>query len=377
MPIAAEKQKSILRRWFALCPVRHALTLASLAVIGAYFALRGNFPLMTWMSECIVRPWHRFFGRLFNALPFSVAGVLIAALVLGCLAYIVYSAVQAVRRGGVGRRMYLLVITAVGLTALIYAGFCLLWGVYYYTSDFEDQSGIYAAPLSVEQLESVTRYFARLANSYGAQVVRDENSLYAADLDTIFERSAALYDEVEKSFPCLAGGGLRAKPFQFSKIMSLTNFTGFFSPFTGEANINVDAPMCMTPSTIAHELAHQRGVAAEDEANFVAVLACLENGDVDYCYSASLLAYIHLSNALYRADAERWQTVREGLSPGVLADIAGNNAYWQRYKTVVSKTSDAVYTGFLHSYGQTLGMQTYGACVDLLVAYYYNDAIAD
>ena len=377
MPVAAEKQKSILRRWFALCPVRHVLALASLAVTGAYFALRGNFPLMTWMSEHVVRPWHRFFGRLFNALPFSVAGVLIAALVIGCLAYIVYSVVQAVRRGGVGRRVYLLAVTAVGLASLIYAGFCLLWGVYFYTSDFEDQSGIYGAALSVEQLESVTRYFAHLADRYGARVVRDENGLYVVDMSKIFERSAALYDEAEKSFPCLTGDGLRAKPFQFSEVLSLMNFTGFFSPFTGEANINVASPACMTPSTIAHELAHQRGVAAEDEANFVAVLACLENGDVDYCYSASLLAYIHLSNALYEADAERWRTIRDGLSDGVLADIADNNAYWQRRKTVVSKTSDAVYTGFLHSYGQTLGMQTYGACVDLLVAYYYNKSIVD
>ena len=74
---------------------------------------------------------------------------------------------------------------------------------------------------------------------------------------------------------------------------------------------------------------------------------------------------------------ERTGSRYRGLSAGVLADIADNNAYWQRRKTVVSKTSDAVYTGFLHSYGQTLGMQTYGACVDLLVAYYYNDTIVE
>ena len=377
MPVAAEKQKNVFRRWFGLCPVRHALMLVSFAVVGAYFALRGSFALMTWMSAHVVRPWHRFFGKLFNDLPFSVAGVLIAALVLGCLAYIVYSIVQTVRFGGIGHRVYLLFVTAVGFTALIYALFCLLWGVYYYTSDFGAQSGVHAAPVSVEQLESVTRYFAQLADSYGAQVDRDENGLYAANLDEIFERSAMLYDEVEKSFPCLSGDGLWAKPFLFSKGMSLVNFTGFFFPFTGEANINVDSPACMVPSTIAHELAHQRGVAAEDEANFVAVLACLENGDADYCYSASLLAYIHLSNALYKADTERWQVISKGLSPGVRADIVGNNAYWQRYKTAVSKTTDAVYTGFLHSYGQTLGLQTYGACVDLLVAYYYNGSIVD
>jgi len=30
-----------------------------------------------------------------------------------------------------------------------------------------------------------------------------------------------------------------------------------------------------------------------------------------------------------------------------------------------------VYTGFLRGYDQTLGMKSYGACVDLLVEYYY------
>ena len=40
----------------------------------------------------------------------------------------------------------------------------------------------------------------------------------------------------------------------------------------------------------------------------------------------------------------------------------------------MSKASDAVYEGFLYSYGQTLGLKSYGACVDMLVAYYEADA---
>lgn len=376
MPEQGAKRKNIFLRAFALCPARHVIALASLALTLAYFALRGNFALMTWLSAHVARPWHRFCAGALDALPFSMAGVLIAAAVLGFLAYLVFCLVTAARRGCWGARVYRLLLTAVTLVLAVYAGFCLLWGVYYYTSDFETQSGIYAQPLSTEQLESVTRYFAGLVNEYGGQVRRDENGLFDEELDAVFDASPHLYDQVQSLVPCLSGDALRAKPFMFSRAMSYLNFTGFFFPFTGEANINVDSPKCMVPSTVAHELAHQRGVAAEDEANFAAVLACLENGDPVYCYSASLLAYIHLGNALHRADRDAWSEVYATLSEDVKADLSGNNRYWEKYETPVSTVSDTVYTGFLQSYGQTLGLKSYGACVDLLVAYYYDISVA-
>ncbi|MCD8254777.1 MAG: DUF3810 domain-containing protein, partial [Oscillospiraceae bacterium] len=272
-------------------------------------------------------------------------------------------------RGG-----YRIALTAVMCFCVVYGGFCLMWGCYYEVADFEQSSGISAEGVSAEQLESVTAYFAALVNEYGEGVLRDENGLFAEPLDEIFALSPTLYDEVCEKFPCLEGPQLRAKPFFFSQILSLVNFTGFFFPFTAEANINTDSPACLIPATIAHELAHQRGVAQEDEANFVAVLASLENGSAVYCYSACLLAYIHLGNALYKADYDAWLDVYSTLSEGVLADLRNNNEYWAQYETPVSAVSDTVYTGFLQSYRQTLGLQTYGACMDLLVAYYGGTA---
>jgi len=128
----------------------------------------------------------------------------------------------------------------------------------------------------------------------------------------------------------------------------------------------------MVPSTIAHELAHQRGIAAEDEANFIAVVSSLEDGDPDYVYSACLLALIHLQNALYKSgDADEWKAIKDTYSEEVITDLKDNSAYWSTYKqSPVNKVATDTYDSFLRSYDQELGRETYGACVDLLVEYY-------
>ena len=368
------KHTSAVSDWWRLCPARHALSLAGLLILGAYFSLRGNAVVMAAVSSGFVRPFHRLMTRLTGLLRFSVGELLIAAGVLAALIYIARFVIALIRRPEKWTRVYRFIMTCLTAFLLIYAGFCVFWGVYYYTSDFEAKSGIVARPLSTEQLETVTRYFTDLVNDYGAQVRRTDDGLFDEDIGTYFDHSTELYAAIEREVPSLAGDEVRAKPFFFSTILSYLDFTGFYFPFTGEANINVDSPGCLIPSTIAHEQAHQRGVAQEDEANFCAVLASLADGDPTYCYSSCLLAYIHLSNALYRADYDAWLENYRRLSPGVRADLEDNNAYWARFRTPVATVSNTVYTGFLQSYGQTLGLQTYGKCVDLLVTYYYDIA---
>ena len=77
-----------------------------------------------------------------------------------------------------------------------------------------------------------------------------------------------------------------------------------------------------------------------------------------------------MSNALYQADPARWEAVHAGLNAQVRADLADNNAYWARFESETAELSQSVYDGFLKSYGEESGIQSYGEVVDLLVAYY-------
>lgn len=365
-----EKKRITLRSLWRLCPARHAVLLISLAWLAAYFLLRENRAVMNFLCKALVRPWHAFAGRLFSAVPFSVTEWVILSLAALGVVLLVLLIVRLIRRRWA--KAYRTGMTILSVSAAMFALFCLWWGVLYYSDSFIEQAGLERRDISVQELETVTRYFAEQASSAGEHVERGEDGVFAVNKDAIFRRSPDIHGGAEQIFPCLAAPAVRAKPVLLSRLLSYIRYTGFFFPYTAEANLNADSPACLLPSTIAHELAHLRGVAREDEANFCAVVACLESGDEDYRYSGALLAYIYLGNALYRADYDAWREVYSTLSENVRADLRANNDYWARFETPAADVSEKVYESFLQTYGDDRGMQSYGACVDLLTVYYLD-----
>lgn len=364
-----------LKKVFFACPVRHILALLAFFILLLYYILRNVDGFADFWVSNIAMPVIRALGGIFSFTDFSVSAAVIVCFFAAILIYIVFIIYRIIRKSEKLISLYRFFVTSVMLFSLVWAGYSALWGICYYAPGFREQSGIGVRPVTADDLEAVTIYFALLANEYGEKIVRNGDGLFSEDMNAVFEKSAELFDDVAELFTFLNGPSLKAKPFALSKVLSYMGFTGFIFPFTGEANLNVHSPDSMTPVTIAHEIAHQRGVAAEDEANFVAILACLQNGDDVYCYSACLMAYIHLGNALYNTNYDAWLNVYSSLSDDVKADLRFKNAYWAQFESPVSTVSETIYTGFLQSNGQTLGMRSYGACVDLLVAYYLPDAI--
>ena len=349
----------------------HLWLLADGVLLAAFLSLRGNRPAMTVLAAAMgaVR---RGVGRICCLTTVSVMEVLCALLVVLAAAYAAWNVLAVARaRGRRGGRAYSALLGAVCAGLTIYIGFCYFWGVNYYVDSFQDQSGIYAQKVAAEDLEAVTRYFADRLNETAGQVERDGSGLFAVSQQEIFDRSVHAYDETAKQFPFLAFVDQPPKAVHFSRLMSRMDFTGVYCPFTGESNVNVDSPTCLLPSTIAHELAHQRGIASEQECNFLAILSSTTCGDAAYAYSGWLLGYIYLGNALYGENPELWEPVYQSLAEPVRLDLADNNAYWRQFQdSAVKQASNKVYDSFLKGYGEEQGLKSYGTVVDLLVVYY-------
>ena len=346
-----------------------------LALCGLFYGLKGNQAVMdTWVFQ-VMGPLEQGLGRFWSVAPFSVMEVMIALFFLGNLLWLIRAFVYLWReRNGVMLLRQLLALAAVWLW--LWCAFCWLWNAAYYSSSFAQRSGLEDQPHSVEELALVTDWFAQQAAALADQVPRDGDGQFLRDQASWFETGLTVYDQLEETFPCLEMKSVKAKPLVCSRLQSILGFTGMYFPFTGEANVNVDAPACLIPATIAHEMSHQRMVASELEANFVGIAACLSCEDVVFQYSGYLMGLIQLCNALYPVAPEAWSEIAQTrFTPSLSLDWNTNNAYWNALESPVEEAAEQAYDTFLKGQGQELGIQSYGACVDLLVTYYYDQAL--
>ncbi len=122
---------------------------------------------------------------------------------------------------------------------------------------------------------------------------------------------------------------------------------------------------------MCHELSHVRGFMREDEANFIAYLACRISDDIEFKYSGIMLALIHSANALYSTDSKLFnELVKNHYSKEMLIDLKDNSLYWQKHSGFLSKVSNTVNNSYLKINGQSDGVRSYGRMVDLLIADY-------
>ena len=162
----------------------------------------------------------------------------------------------------------------------------------------------------------------------------------------------------------------RVKPVILSVQMSKMHITGIYSPFTGEANINVDFPDYNLPYTSAHEMAHLMGVARENEANFVAFLVCLYSGDDYIRYSGLVNMTEYIGNSLYGADKDKYYEIMGQMPELVTQEMAAYSRFFDKYRnTKISKVANTVNNSYLKAQGQEQGTKSYGFVVDLATVY--------
>lgn len=349
---------------------RHIYILLLAALCAAYHLLAGQTDLMKRIGLAALEV-RKAICHVCAAVPFSVCELICTLGVLALIGWLVWLLVSLLRsRGRRLKTLWRRISFLLAALLTVYFLLCLSLGSSYHLDGFQAQSGLTAQPSSTRELYEVTEYFTRELAEAAGKVQRDENGSFAVPLDTLLDEAPEIYRGVEAQYPFLTLRDCRPKALFFSRLVSRINFTGFYFPFTGEANLNVDIPLCMIPSTAAHEMAHQRGLASEQEANFVAILACLESGSDAYVYGGLLFGFIYLGNALRRHDADSYNALLARLPEEVLQDIRDNNAYWAQFDTVAARVSEKVYDSMLKSYGLSSGVQSYGEVVDLLIAWY-------
>lgn len=346
------------------------------------------FALFTMILNLILKHYPKFVDRVYSTslnrvtrqllsiitgvLPFSLAEILVPLLVLILIGLFI-TLVMKIKSGEFLKHFLILSSYA----SLLYILFMFLWGFNYNRLPLNQIMGLEIKKASKSELSEICNNLIKKANNL--RTVVQENSEGVIEISggykDIFNRAQKGYDKASEVYKELEGKYGPPKAILLSEAMSYTGITGIYMPYTGEANVNVNEPDMMLPATVLHEMAHQRGFAREDEANYIAYLSCSMHPDVDFQYSGVMLALTHSMNALSGKDMDEYIKLTKNYSEGVRRDLRYYSSFWKQYEGKVEEASNKINDNYLKSNGQGDGVESYGRMVDLLIAEYRKKAM--
>lgn len=261
--------------------------------------------------------------------------------------------------------------------AIMYILFYFLWGFNYYREDYAVIANMNSDPATYDELKELTLEKIKEANALRKILPEDKNGLFFMDesIDELGKIANLGFRDYQVGNITLDGNYGRIKPVLLSKYMSYTGIVGIFIPFTSEPTINTDVPNQSLLSAISHEIAHQRGFAKEDEANFIAYRANINNPDERFKYSGYYLAVNHLMNQVYRENSADYSFLYNEMSDGVKRDFEFSRAYWASKESKIKENANKVNDTYLKANNQRDGVKSYNGVVQLLLAEYKDQKI--
>lgn len=326
------------------------------------------------------------FAFLTDKLPFSLGEMLIIAAViilpLSLIAFITLMIVKRKNRDfrrGAGR-VYMLFLGWVAVYVLLTE--TLGCYVLYHGPTFAEQNDYPQDTYTAAQLEQLADFLIIRTNDLSMQVKRDTEGKFilTADLD---DTAKAAMKELGERYPQLGGYYATPKAVKNSFFMSQQYLMGVYFPFTMEANYNDEMYSLNAPDTVCHELAHTKGYIREDEASFIAFLACDGSDNIDYRYSGYIRALKFVLEKCEQHCSEKTVSrLYNMLSDGVRIDWNSNSEYWSEVQQSdeglfdsekVAEVSDKAMEASLKLGGVEDGKQSYGRMTDLLLDWYFSE----
>lgn len=302
-----------------------------------------------------------------NFIPFSLAELLIILFPIAVTLLIVYTVKNKQRRFAKH------LVTLLSAVSIFFSSFVFSFGTGYHTPSLYDRFDISERSSSVSDLKSAAISLVGEINLRIPYINYDSNgsSIMPYSMDKMNELLVDAYEPISEKYDFVQNFDSNIKPVLLSRAMAYAHIAGVYTFFTGEANLSVDPPDYSMAFTAAHELAHQRGIAREDEANFFAFLACLSSKDIYLEYCAYITMFEHVAAALYRADPDFYKEIVSYLSSPAKGEISAYSNYFKKFESsVAGKVSASLNNSYLIVNGAEEGKKSYGLVVDLTVAYF-------
>lgn len=310
-----------------------------------------------WLANSVSRPASAMLNRLTSLTSVPVGEALFLLLALLLVSSVLRAALSSIRRrsGMPLKQLGCNVLMAGGILILC---FSVLWTPLLHGHTLFDVLG-YDADAKYT-LSELTELCYDLTDDANALEERQSGAATAQE---------DLLAQVEQALPAVDGIPLtpaRAKQARYPELFEALGIAGIYCPFTGEAIYNPNELSLSLPYLVTHESAHQAGYAREDEANYIAYLACRE-GDVRFQYSGAMYALYYAMEALHDSDTMSWTAARLRMSKAVQRDYYRMNGLRNAEESGSVRLRRTAEAAFLTITRQQ-GARSYGDMVDLLLA---------
>ncbi len=309
-------------------------------------------------------------GFLLGWIPFSVGDILYVCVGIWLVYKIVKNIWLLFKRGFRKMNFFPKLGDALLLMVFVYIFFNLAWGLNYNRSGLVTQLGLEQIRYDTSDLVAINNILIDKVNRSKRALIMEANPY--PDTKTLFNRSRATFKEAGEKYPFLNYNkrSESVKSSMYGWLGNYLGFTGYYNPFTGEAQVNTTVPQFLRPYIVNHEIAHQLGYAKEDAASFVGYLAIMYSNDTLFKYSAYLDLFAYANRELYYVDSVKSNNFYAQLDPSVLKDLAEWKEFSLSHQSFIGPLITWGYDKFLMLNEQPQGMRSYNRVVVMLAAYY-------
>ena len=306
---------------------------------------------------------------LFGWIPFSVGDIFYLLLIIYTLRWIY----KNIRRIKTDLKHFLLDVFSA--LSIVYLVFNLLWGLNYYRIPLHKKLSI-KTDYTTEQLIETTKRLIKKSNEMHRELGFVDSVKIESPYDhkLIFKMTLNGYENLAKKHSDLAYSPLSLKKSTWSLGLTYMGYSGYYNPFSGEAQVNGLIKLHKFPVVSCHEQAHQIGYAAENEANFIAALATLNNDDDFIKYTGYIFALRYCVNEIARRDIDTYHDLLKTINPGILKSYKEMRDFWKSYDNPFEVVSKLFWDQFLKANNQSKGIKSYSYMVALIVNYYENES---
>lgn len=341
----------------------------SLFCIGIHFYSTNHIKVENVYSERFFPPFSSILRWGLGSIPFSIGDILYGFFLCWLIVGVVSFIKKMIFDKSISIKEYSkeAMLSFYVLCTAIYIVFNIFWGINYNRKGIAWQLNMPIEKYKKEELEALNSLLLMKVNA-AKKVLKDKGEGYPST-QQLFTKVTIAYDTAFKQYPFLHYHHASIKSSMWGWWGNYLGFSGYYNPFTGEAQVNTCMPKFLQPFIACHEVAHQLGYAKENEANFVGFIAAISSKDTLLHYSSYLDLFMYANRNLYYVDSVTAKKYREVLSVDVQTDIAE----WSKFNSVHQNPIEPIITWVYDKYlkgNEQQGMMSYNQVTALLIAYY-------